>query len=67
MTPYRSLTSRNPARVAEAAGLRAGYVAIVQLGRLPKTSSGKVQRRKTRAQFEAGDLEEHGQPAAALA
>ena len=55
------------ARVAEAAGLRAGYVAIVQLGSLPKTSSGKVQRRKTRAQFEAGDLEEHGQPAAALA
>ncbi len=47
------------AKVAEGAGLRAGQVAVVQVGSLPKTSSGKVQRRKTKAQFEAGELEEH--------
>ncbi len=46
-------------KVAESAGLRAGYVAVVQVGSLPKTSSGKVQRRKTKTQFEAGELEEH--------
>jgi fatty-acyl-CoA synthase len=34
-------------------------VAIVQAGSLPRTSSGKVQRRRTKAQFEAGELEEH--------
>ena len=46
-------------KVAESAGLRVGHVAVVQVGSLPKTSSGKVQRRKTKAQFEAGELEEH--------
>ena len=46
-------------KVAECAGLRVGYVAVVQVGSLPKTSSGKVQRRKTKAQFEADELEEH--------
>jgi len=46
-------------KIAESAGLRVGYVAVVQPGSLPKTSSGKVQRRKTKAQFEAGELEEH--------
>jgi fatty-acyl-CoA synthase len=45
-------------KVAESAGLRVGYVAIVQIGSLPRTSSGKVQRRKTKAQFEACELEE---------
>jgi fatty-acyl-CoA synthase len=47
------------AKVADSAGLRVGQVAVVQAGSLPKTSSGKVQRRKTKAQFEAGQLEEH--------
>jgi fatty-acyl-CoA synthase len=47
------------AKVAESTGLRVGEVAVVQAGSLPKTSSGKVQRRKTKAQFEAGELEEH--------
>jgi fatty-acyl-CoA synthase len=46
-------------KIAESAGLRVGHVAVVQVGSLPKTSSGKVQRRKTKAQFEAGELEEH--------
>ncbi|HEX3382490.1 MAG TPA: fatty acyl-AMP ligase [Paraburkholderia sp.] len=46
-------------KVAECAGLQVGHVAIVQAGSLPRTSSGKVQRRRTKAQFEAGELEEH--------
>jgi fatty-acyl-CoA synthase len=53
-------------KVAESTGLRVGHVAVVQVGSLPKTSSGKVQRRKTKAQFEAGELEEH-QPLAVTA
>ena len=61
------LTRAIAARVAETTGLRAGHVAIVQVGSLPKTSSGKVQRRRTKAQFEAGDLEEHAQAVTALA
>jgi len=31
----------------------------VRVGSLPKTSSGKVQRRRTKSLFEAGDLDEH--------
>jgi fatty-acyl-CoA synthase len=48
-------------KVVESTGLKPGYVAVVQVGSLPKTSSGKVQRRKTKAQFENGELEEHVQ------
>jgi fatty-acyl-CoA synthase len=47
------------AKVAETVGLSVGHVAVVKVGSLPKTSSGKVQRRKTRTLFEAGQLEEH--------
>jgi fatty-acyl-CoA synthase len=54
-------------KVAESAGLRVGRVAVVRAGSLPKTSSGKVQRRKTKAQFEAGELEEHVGAEAVLA
>lgn len=46
-------------KIAESAGLMVGHVAIVQAGSLPRTSSGKVQRRRTKAQFEAGELEEY--------
>ena len=46
-------------KVAESTGLKPGHVAVVHVGSLPKTSSGKVQRRKTKAQFENGELEEH--------
>jgi fatty-acyl-CoA synthase len=46
-------------KVAETVGLQPGHVAIVKVGSLPKTSSGKVQRRRTKALFEAGELEEH--------
>lgn len=47
------------AKVAETAGLTVGHVAVVRIGSLPKTSSGKVQRRRTKALFESGQLEEH--------
>lgn len=40
-------------------GLTPAYVAICAVGALPKTSSGKAQRRKTRAMWESGELEEH--------
>ncbi|HKU44171.1 MAG TPA: fatty acyl-AMP ligase, partial [Polyangiales bacterium] len=42
------------AKVAETAGLTVGHVAVVRIGSLPKTSSGKVQRRRTKALFEEG-------------
>jgi fatty-acyl-CoA synthase len=41
-------------------GLVTRHVAVVRVGSLPKTSSGKVQRRKTKQWFERGLLEEHG-------
>ncbi len=47
------------AKVVETAGLTVGHVAVVKVGSLPKTSSGKVQRRRTKALFESGQLEEH--------
>jgi len=47
------------AKVAETSGVTVGHVAIVRVGSLPKTSSGKVQRRRTRALFETAALEEH--------
>ncbi|MBX3250959.1 MAG: fatty acyl-AMP ligase [Myxococcales bacterium] len=41
-------------------GLTPMRVAICPVGTLPKTSSGKAQRRKTKLLFEDGELEEHG-------
>lgn len=41
-------------------GLRAWKVALIAAGTIPKTSSGKLQRRKTRAQFEEGTLGREG-------
>ncbi len=46
-------------RVAEELGLTPDHVGIVPVGTLPKTSSGKAQRRKTRRLFEDGELPEH--------
>ena len=46
-------------RISEEYGLQPRHVSIVPVGTLPKTSSGKVQRRKTRQMFESGDLAEH--------
>ncbi|MGB0680369.1 MAG: fatty acyl-AMP ligase [Polyangiales bacterium] len=49
-------------------GIEPDHIGIVALGALPKTSSGKAQRRKTKALFEAGQLPEHPQqPAPATA
>ncbi|MEY4577494.1 MAG: hypothetical protein RL701_2197, partial [Pseudomonadota bacterium] len=55
------------AKVAETHGVTVGHVAVVRVGSLPKTSSGKVQRRRTKSLFEAGELEEHVEPAAPVA
>lgn len=46
-------------KVAEVIGLKVGHVAVTRVGSLPKTSSGKVQRRKTKRMWEDGELEEH--------
>jgi fatty-acyl-CoA synthase len=46
-------------RVNEELGLAPWHVAIVPVGTLPKTSSGKAQRQKTKRMFEDGDLPEH--------
>jgi fatty-acyl-CoA synthase len=46
-------------RVSEEFGLVPAHIAIVPLGELPKTSSGKAQRRKTKQLYEAGELPQH--------
>jgi fatty-acyl-CoA synthase len=51
-----------PERLYDAAGVATSHVAVVGVGTLPKTSSGKVQRLKTRQLFDAGLLVEHGSP-----
>lgn len=43
-------------RVHDVLGVRARDVMLVGPGGLPKTSSGKLQRRKTKAQYESGAL-----------
>ena len=48
-------------RVATTHSLKVSHVAVVRVGSLPKTSSGKVQRRRTRQLYEDGQLEEHTQ------
>lgn len=46
-------------KVSETCGLTPSHVAVVRVGSLPKTSSGKPQRRKTKQLFEQAQLEEH--------
>jgi fatty-acyl-CoA synthase len=46
-------------KVTETHGLVVSRVAVVRIGSLPKTSSGKAQRRTTKQLFEQGLLEEH--------
>ncbi len=46
-------------KVQQDFGLSPAHVAICPVGTLPKTSSGKAQRRKTKQLFEAGALAEH--------
>lgn len=50
------------ARVNEAFGLAPYHVAPVPVGSLPKTSSGKLQRSKTRDMYLSQQLEEHVVP-----
>ncbi len=51
--------SKVAARVNEAFGLAPHHVATVPVGSLPKTSSGKLQRSKTRDLYLSQQLEEH--------
>ena len=46
-------------KVAATHGLAVDTVSLVRVGTLPKTSSGKVQRRRTKRLFEEGLLQEH--------
>ncbi|MFO0694751.1 MAG: AMP-binding protein [Polyangiales bacterium] len=48
-----------PAKVVEEFALTPSHVALVPVGALPKTSSGKAQRRRSKAMFESGELAEH--------
>jgi fatty-acyl-CoA synthase len=50
---------RVSARVAEGFGITPYAVVTVGLGSLPKTSSGKIQRRKARDLYQGGQLDEH--------
>jgi fatty-acyl-CoA synthase len=50
---------RVAARITEAFGLTPHEIVAVTLGSLPKTSSGKVQRGKTRDQYLTGQLDRH--------
>lgn len=54
-----AVSARAAARVNEAFGLAPHEVVAVALGSLPKTSSGKVQRSKTRDLYLATQLERH--------
>ncbi len=45
--------------VSDNFGLTPSSVAICPVGALPKTSSGKAQRRKTKSMWESGELEAH--------
>jgi fatty-acyl-CoA synthase len=47
------------AQIAEGTGLQVGHVCVVRPGSLPQTSSGKVQRRKTKELYEKGELVEN--------
>ena len=47
-------------KITATLGLATKHVAVVRVGSLPKTSSGKVQRRRTKQWYEQGLLEEHG-------
>jgi fatty-acyl-CoA synthase len=46
-------------KIAATHGLAVDTVSLVRVGTLPKTSSGKVQRRRTKRLFEEGLLQEH--------
>jgi Acyl-CoA synthetases (AMP-forming)/AMP-acid ligases II len=43
-------------RIRETAGLELDHVVLTPPGTIPRTTSGKVRRAETRAQFQAGML-----------
>ena len=47
-------------KVSDQLSLRVSEVMLLRAGTLPKTSSGKLQRRKTREQFLTGELGREG-------
>ena len=47
--------------VAEEHDVRVHTVVLLRAGRIPKTPSGKVQRRACQASFLNGTLEQHGE------
>ena len=53
------LRQQIPKVIMEQFALRTSHVALTSVGTLPKTSSGKAQRRKTKAMYEDGTLKEH--------
>ena len=57
------LTREIAQRIYTDFGLQVADVVISPVGALPKTSSGKHQRRKTRLLYERGDLAQHPVPA----
>ncbi|HEY6881515.1 MAG TPA: AMP-binding protein, partial [Polyangiales bacterium] len=58
-TDAEAVRTRVAARINEGFGLTPHEVVCVTLGSLPKTSSGKVQRRKTRELYLDGGLDRH--------
>jgi fatty-acyl-CoA synthase len=52
----KGLREEIPKRVLDEIGLQPFKVELVALGTLPKTSSGKPQRRKTKAQWASGQF-----------
>ena len=58
-TDAMRLRTEIPERVNREVGVVVSHVALVAVGALPKTSSGKAQRRKSKAMFEAKELQEH--------
>ena len=54
---HQRMTSEIKTRVQERIGVSLDYVGILAAGALPKTSSGKLQRTKTRELYETGVLE----------
>lgn len=54
------LRGRIAASIRETVGVEVGHVALVASGALPKTSSGKMQRRRAKELFESGQLLEIG-------
>lgn len=58
--PIAEITSEIRQTVSEQFGLRIHHVVLTRPGGIPRTSSGKIQRRRCRELFEAGTMDEIG-------